>query len=180
MSLDKNTKRKYSISDYNPDWVNQFNSIKEFLTKVFGEKVIQIEHVGSTSILGMKAKLLIDILVVVKKMEDFIAQKEAMVNAGYEWGSDYIAPNTLLFFNLGPDGEKLQNIHVCEKDSPKARQFLVMRNFFRVFPDKAKEYSDLKEKNSILYADDYPAYRAAKAPFLTRMEQEAYAWEDSK
>ncbi len=178
--LDKNIKRKYSISEYDPHWVNQFNSIKDFLSEVFGNKVIKIEHVGSTSIPGMKAKPLIDVLVVVEKMEDFPDQKNKMVQAGYEWGVDYIGPNTLLFFKLGADGEKLENIHVCEKDAPKTRQFLVMRDFFRTHPEKAKQYSDLKEANSRMHPEDYPAYRAAKAPFLERMEQEAYEWQDSK
>lgn len=178
--LDKNIKRKYSISEYDPNWVNQFNSIKDSLSGVFGNKAIKIEHVGSTSIPGMKAKPLIDVLVVVEKMEDFTQEKECMVSAGYEWGADYIGPSTLLFFKFGPDGEKLENIHVCEKDAPKTRQFLVMRDFFRTHQEKAKEYSDLKEANSKIHPEDYPAYRAAKAPFLERMEKEAYEWERSK
>ncbi len=178
--LDKNIKRKYSISEYDPNWVNQFESIKDLLTEVFGNKAIKIEHVGSTSIPGMKAKPLIDVLVVVEKMQDLSQEKERMVSAGYEWGADYIGPNTLLFFKLGPNGEKLENIHVCEKDAPKTRQFLVMRDFFRAHPEKAKQYSDLKEVNSKIHPEDYPAYRAAKSPFLAQMEKEAYEWEESK
>jgi GrpB-like predicted nucleotidyltransferase (UPF0157 family) len=178
--LDKNIKRKYSISEYDPNWVNQFNSLKVFLTEVFGNKAIRIEHVGSTSIPGMKAKPLIDVLVVVEKMGDFFEEKNKMVQAGYKWGVDYIGPNTLLFFKIGADSEKLENIHVCAKDAPKTRQFLVMRDFFRSHPEKAKQYSDLKEVNARMYPGDYPAYRAAKAPFLAQMEQEAYKWEESK
>ncbi len=177
--LDKSIERKYSISDYNPGWVNQFNLIKEFLQEVFGDTALYIEHVGSTSIPGMKAKPLIDILIVVEKMENFTKEKERMIAAGYEWGENYIAPNTLLFFKVRTDGEKLENIHVCEKDAPKTRQFLVMRDFFRTHPEKARQYSDLKETNSKMHPEDYPAYRAAKAPFLAEMEQEAYQWEES-
>lgn len=172
--LDKNIKRKYSISEYNPEWVNQFGVIKNLLTEVFGSKALRIEHVGSTSILGMKAKPLIDVLVVVEKMESFEKEKDLMVADGYEWGEDYIAPNTLLFFKLGVDGEKLENIHVFEKDAPKTRQFIMMRDFFRTHPEKVEEYSQLKETNARAFPDDYPAYRAAKAPFLSVIEKEAY------
>jgi GrpB-like predicted nucleotidyltransferase (UPF0157 family) len=174
--LDKNIKRKYSLSEYDPNWVNKFNLIKEFLLSVFGDKAIKIEHVGSTSIPGMKAKPLIDILVVVEKMEDFSLQKEQMIKAGYEWGENYIAPNTLIFFKLGTDGDKLENIHVCQSGAPKERQFLIMRDYFRLHPRKAKEYSDLKEKNVKLHPEDYPMYRALKAPFLENMEVESYIW----
>lgn len=177
--LDKNIKRKYHFSEYDPNWVVQFSAIKDFLIKVFGDKAIMIEHIGSTSVPGMKAKQLIDVLVVVEKIEDFQKQKDSMVKAGYEWGENYIAPNTLIFFKLGPEGEKLENIHVCEKGAPKERQFLIMRDYLRAHPEKVKEYSDVKEKNNKLYPDDYPAYRSAKATFLEALEQEAYAWDDS-
>ncbi len=178
--LNKNIKRKYSISEYDPNWTKQFNSIKDFLSEVFGSKAIRIEHVGSTSIPGMKAKPLIDVLVVVEKMEDFPEQKNKMILAGYEWGENYIAPNTLIFFKFGHDGEKLENIHVCEHDAPKAKQFLVMRDFFRAFPEKAKAYSELKEVNAQKYPTDYPSYRAAKKPFLDEVEKEAYKWSESE
>jgi GrpB-like predicted nucleotidyltransferase (UPF0157 family) len=178
--LDKNIKRKYSISDYDSNWVNQFNSIQQFLLDIFGDRAIQIEHVGSTAIPGMKAKPLIDVLVVVEKMADFAIEKKIMVEAGYEWGENYITPDSLLFFKLNADGEKLENIHVCERGSSKVKQFLVMRDFLRTFPIKAKEYSDLKEDNAKKYPDDYPAYRAAKASFLEKIEKEAYAWDKSK
>lgn len=76
------------------------------------------------------------------------------------------------------DGEKLENIHVYEADAPKARQFIIMRDFLRVHPEKVKEYSDLKKENAKRYPDDYPAYREAKAPFLEKLEAEAYEWDN--
>lgn len=180
VELDKNIKRKYSISEYDPNWIIKFESIKILISEIFGDKALQIEHVGSTSIPGMKAKPLIDVLIIVKDIKDLSQETLRMVDIGYEWGENYIAPNTLLFFRTGPNGEKLENIHVCESGASKARQFLVMRDFFRTHPEKAKEYADLKESNSKLHPDDYPAYRAAKAPFLAQMEQEAYVWEELK
>lgn len=174
--LDKNEKRKYHFSDYDPNWVNEFNSIKYFLSEVFKEKAVLIEHIGSTSIPGMKAKPIIDVLVVVEKIEDFLEEREKMISNGYLWEEEYIGPNTQLFYKTAEDGSKTENIHICEKDSPKEKQFLVMRDFFRTFSEKAKEYSDLKEKNQLLYPDDYPAYREAKASFLEKIEQEAYSW----
>ncbi len=175
--LDKTIKRKYTISEYNPNWKLKFSSIKDFLMVVFGDKAIQIEHVGSTSIEEMKAKPLIDVLVTVEEVEPFLEQKDEMVEAGYEWGENYIEPNSIIFFKLGFDGEKLENIHVCKKGSMKARQFIVMRDYLRTHPEKVKAYSDLKELNVSLYPDDYPAYREAKAPFLNQLEKEAYEWE---
>ena len=172
-------KNKYSISEYDPHWVGQFEILKKFLAEIFGSKALQIEHVGSTAIPGMKAKPVIDIFVIAEKMEDFLSEKEKMAAASYEWGNDFIGPNTLLFYKYGPDGEKCENIHVCEKTSPNVRRFLIKRDFLRAFPEKAKEYSDLKEKISHIHPNDYASYKVAKAPFLDQIEPEAYAWDEN-
>lgn len=174
--LDKTLNRTYFFRDYDPNWIVQFESIKQTIGNAFGPKALRIEHVGSTSIPGMQAKPIIDALIIVDDVHDLAKETQSMVEAGYEWGENYIAPDTLIFFKTGPDGEKLENIHVCQQDSYKAKQFLVMRDFFRAFPEKAQAYSDLKKANSEKHPDDYIAYRAAKKPFLDEMEKEAYAW----
>ncbi len=97
----KSIKRKYSFLEYVPDWPRQFSVIKSFLEDVFGDTAVNIEHIGSTSIPEMKAKPVIDVLVVVEKMELFERQKERMVEAGYEGVANYIAPDSLIFYKLG-------------------------------------------------------------------------------
>jgi len=174
--LDKNIKRKYLLEPYNPEWVNQFEVIKNNIQDVFKEKALQIEHVGSTSIPGMFAKPLIDILIIVENIDDLLEETEKMQSLGYLYGKEYIEPRSLLFFKMTDEEQKLENIHVCEKDSPKTKQFIAMRDFFRTFPEKAKEYSELKRKNFEQFPNDYPAYRLAKTPFLQIIEQEAYDW----
>jgi hypothetical protein len=119
-------------------------------------------------------------LVVVEKMEKFLEQRVKMISYGYEWRENYIAPKTQMFYRTSTNGSKTQNIHLCESGSPKEKQFLITRNYFLAFPEKAKEYSDLKERNQLLYPDDYPAYREAKQPFLKQIEKDAYVWDYKK
>ena len=180
MILDKTLKRKYFLKDYEPEWPRKFGEIKVLLQTVFKEKALRIAHVGSTAVVGMRAKPVIDVLVVVDKIEDFSKEKEQLMLAGYVWGENYVAPDTLIFYKEENDGSKTANIHVCERGSPIERLYFALRVFFRAFPEKAKEYSDLKAVNFALYPDDYPAYREAKSAFLLRIMQEAYDWADSK
>ena len=150
--------------------------IKEFLSTVFRDRALQIEHVGSTSVEGMQAKPLIDVLVTVEKIENFEKQKVEMIKAGYEWGENYIEPNSLIFFKTGPDGEKLENIHICEKGSPKSIQFIQTRDYLRTHPARAIEYGNLKQVLKEKYPDDYPAYRAGKQSFVDETERLTYEW----
>lgn len=176
MPLDKNQKRPYSIEDYNDQWPLKFEVIKKQLQNVFKNKALAIEHVGSTSVPGMKAKPLIDILVVVDRMEDFLQEKEIMEKLDYMWAENYIAPNTIVFVKDDESQTKTENIHVCEKGAPKTRQFLVVRDYLRTHPEKAKEYQQLKEKLNTEFPEDYPAYRRGKDGFLKKLEKEAYEW----
>src|SRR4051812_40296666 len=97
MHPDAMKKRPYSIQEYNPEWPIKFESIKKFLEKVFKEKALRIEHTGSTSIPGMKAKPVIDIVVVVNDMEPFTEERKLMYEAGYKSIDNYVGPNTLIF-----------------------------------------------------------------------------------
>jgi GrpB-like predicted nucleotidyltransferase (UPF0157 family) len=174
--LDKNLKRPYAFQEYDPTWSSEFEEIKNRLAGIFEGKALSIEHVGSTSIPGMKAKPVIDVLITVRKIESFMHEKMAMKALGYEWGDNYIAPGTIVFFKELPNGQKTENIHVCEDGSPKARQFIYMRDFFREHPEKARQYSDLKKELSDKHPKDYPSYRLGKKVFLDQMEHEAYEW----
>jgi len=175
MVLDKMINRPYSIEGYNPQWTTQFEEVKKNLSRIFGEKALAIEHVGSTSIPGMQAKPIIDSLVLVSQMEHFDKERKEMSALGYENGDNYIAPDTLIFFKTAPDGSKLENIHICVQGSHKATQFVIMRDYFRSHPEKVKEYSDLKQKLKEKFPDDYIAYRIGKHQFLEDIETLARA-----
>ena len=99
---------------------------------------------------------------------------------GYKWGENYIEPNTIIFFKEKENGEKTENIHVCEKGSPKAIQFIQTRDYLRIHPERAKAYGELKENLKKQYPNDYPAYRAGKQSFLDETERLTYVWIKTK
>lgn len=177
MQPNKDLKRQYSIQPYNPEWVSQFESIKEKLIPIFKDKALSIEHVGSTSIPGMSAKPLIDVLIQVRNAEQFTEEKKAMEALGYLWGENYIEPDSLLFYKENhEDKSKTENIHVCVEGSGKALQFIQTRDYLRVHPERAAAYSELKNKLAIQYPNDYPAYRAGKKSFLDETERLTTEW----
>ena len=99
-----------------------------------------------------------------------------MVKAGYKWGENYIEPNSLIFFRVGLGEKKLENIHICEKGSPKSVQFIQTRDYLRAHPVRAIEYGNLKQTLKAKYPDDYPAYRAGKQSFVDETERLTNEW----
>ena len=59
-----------NLSEYNPNWKMQFEYEKKRILDSLGDKVVGIEHIGSTSIKGLKAKPIIDIIVGVQDLNE--------------------------------------------------------------------------------------------------------------
>jgi GrpB-like predicted nucleotidyltransferase (UPF0157 family) len=75
--------REIRISDYDPDWPAKFQKHAKTIADALGPSALRIEHVGSTSVPGLAAKPIIDILVVVKDSADESAFLPTLEAAGY-------------------------------------------------------------------------------------------------
>jgi GrpB-like predicted nucleotidyltransferase (UPF0157 family) len=76
-------KRDIKIVDYDPDWPNKFEMHAKIIAGALGGSLLSIGHIGSTSVPGLAAKPIIDILVVVQNSASestYLPQLEA---AGY-------------------------------------------------------------------------------------------------
>lgn len=180
--IDISKERGYRIENYNPEWVTKFNSIKSELNKIWKD-ASKIEHVGSTSIPGMKAKPIIDILIVFKEWTDFQNEVQQMHDLGYEAQENAWSDHSWLFYKIKQTErgiEKTENIHLLIEGEPKIPQFLEIRDFLRTHPDKAKAYSELKENLVNKFPDDYFAYRSGKQSLLQEIEKETAKWSKSK
>jgi GrpB-like predicted nucleotidyltransferase (UPF0157 family) len=76
-------KREIVITDYDPSWPDKFQKHSALITRALGSRALRIEHVGSTSVPGLAAKPIIDILVVVEDSSDENAYLPPLLAAGY-------------------------------------------------------------------------------------------------
>jgi len=178
MSNYKTINKKYSIEEYDPTWVEKFDAIKKILQIIFGENALAIEHVGSTSIAGMKAKPIIDVLVVVKAMEPFEIEKQKMQELGYQYQKNYLRENSLFFYQ-NIDGIRIENIHVFPVGHEKISEFIDTRDYLKTHPDSVRRYEELKERLYKEYPNDYISYRKGKDEFLSiELAQEVKRWKE--
>jgi GrpB-like predicted nucleotidyltransferase (UPF0157 family) len=75
------------IEEYNENWIKQFNQIKNILEENLS-KIIKIEHIGSTAIVGMCAKPIIDIDIIIENTNDFEKIKNELEAVGYSHNGD--------------------------------------------------------------------------------------------
>jgi GrpB-like predicted nucleotidyltransferase (UPF0157 family) len=75
--------REIVIVDYDPRWLEQYQKHADLIAQALGQTALCIEHVGSTSVPGLAAKPIIDIVVVVEDSGDEAAWLPALLAAGY-------------------------------------------------------------------------------------------------
>ena len=67
--------RHVIVMEHQEDWKEKFNMEAEKIKQIFGDCMIDIHHIGSTSVEGLKAKPIIDIMPVVKNINEIDAFK---------------------------------------------------------------------------------------------------------
>lgn len=116
------------LSEYNPEWPTLFKREAERIRAVLGSRVLALEHVGSTSIPGLAAKPIIDILLALKDSADEAAYLPAMEAAGYRL---HIRESDWYEHRLfkGPDINL--NLHVFSFGCPEIARMLLFRDWLR-------------------------------------------------
>lgn len=76
-------KRQIVIANYDPSWPDKFQKHAALIMRALGSRALSIEHVGSTSVPGLAAKPIIDVVVVVEDSSDENAYLPALLAAGY-------------------------------------------------------------------------------------------------
>jgi GrpB-like predicted nucleotidyltransferase (UPF0157 family) len=116
------------LVEYDPEWPRLFQREADRIRQVLGERALLIEHVGSTSVPGLAAKPIVDILLVVPDSSDEAAYVPAMEAAGYvlrirepDWYQHRVFK--------GPDTDV--NLHVFSGGCVEIERMLLFRDRLR-------------------------------------------------
>ena len=138
------------LCEHEKEWEIEAQNTIARLKEILGDGIKDIQHVGSTSILTIKAKPIIDIAIATDHFDDILAYEKELKDAGF-----YYRPNTLaalrdqLLFACGSFYEgtgDLQThfIHVVLTGSMDWINYINFRDYLNRTPSVAKEYEDLK------------------------------------
>lgn len=159
--------RTIIVEPYNPIWAKEFERIKEELLPAIGDDVISIEHVGSTSVMGLWAKPIIDIdIVICDGKLPVITDK--LVSIGYFHEGDLGVTGREAFgYNEDEKAHLMKHhLYVCHQDNPELRQHLALRDFLRNSPEYREKYSNIKIEMAKKYPHDIDSYIKGKEPVI--------------
>ncbi|OMF24146.1 hypothetical protein BK133_23300 [Paenibacillus sp. FSL H8-0548] len=161
------------LSDYSENWINLFHAEAEFLKTIFKDEIVRFEHFGSTSVTGLKAKPVIDMMCIVKDINMIDSFNEKMLSLGYDVAGEWGIPARRLFRKGGE--HRTHHIHFYQSDNPHIERHLIFRDYLRSHPEEVARYSLFKE-NLAKRFENTSEYSPAKKAFVKEMEHLALVW----
>jgi len=156
-------KREIKIADYDPDWPKKFEAHAGTIADALGGSALRIEHVGSTSVQGLAAKPVIDILVVVPNSADESAYLPRLEAAGYvlrvrepDWNEHRM---------LRTPAQDV-HVHVYSDGCPEVARNLAFRDRLRRNADDRRRYERTKRELAAKEWPDMNAYADAKTEVI--------------
>jgi GrpB-like predicted nucleotidyltransferase (UPF0157 family) len=134
---------KVRVVDYDPEWPRLYRREAERIRAVLGERVVRLEHIGSTSVPGLAAKPIIDVLLVVPDSGDEPAYVPDLEAAGYV----LVIREPGCFQHRafkGPDSDV--NLHVYSPGCQEIERYLLFRDRLRASPEDRARYQRVKRE----------------------------------
>jgi GrpB-like predicted nucleotidyltransferase (UPF0157 family) len=162
---------RVELVDHDPRWAALFEQERARLAAVFDGRAVGIEHVGSTSVPGLSAKPIVDILVGLREVSVTDAEIAAMERLEYEYLGEFGLPGRLYFRKGEP---RTHHVHVVEHGGEHWERHLTFRDALRADPEERRRYDELKRR---LAAEGHPreVYTELKTPFIRAVEARARA-----
>jgi GrpB-like predicted nucleotidyltransferase (UPF0157 family) len=167
---------RITVMPYNPNWPHAFTQASAEIIAALGPNLLALHHIGSTSIPGIHAKPVIDMLGVVSDIAATDTYNAQMKSFGYEPMGEFGIPGRRYFRRDNPAGERTHQLHAFQLGSPHILRDLAFRDFMRAHPAHAREYAELKIKLAEMHPTDIEAYMDGKDAFIKDMKTRALAW----
>jgi len=168
--------RIIEVVPHDPDWTEQYQHEAHLIADIFSDQLVSIHHIGSTAIPGIKAKPVIDMMVVVQTIQQVEQFNQAMIDLGYSPRGEHGIPGRR-YFKKGSDEIHSHHVHVYGLGHPDILLHLNFRDYLRAHPMEAQAYSQLKETLAQQYREDPPGYTDGKTDFVVERNRRAAQWQ---
>lgn len=156
------------LSEYDPEWPSMFELEKKFLMDVIDKWLCgTVEHIGSTSVPGMVAKPVVDIMFGVGSLEESKSAIDLLVRSGYEYFP--YKEDVMHWFCKPSDAFRTHHLHLVPYQSQLWNERIKFRNLLLSNQKIAKQYSDLKQELAARYRGEREVYTQKKGPFIQRV-----------
>ena len=170
------------IVDYDAQWPVKFEEEKTQIVEALGDLVADVQHVGSTSVPGLAAKPIIDIMVAIKGESGMVRSITPLVKIGYVCLGEFGIPGRNYYrrnaevagLGLSHGGiARTHHLHTFPAGHAEWDRHIQFRDYLRVHPTVAREYQTLKRDLAARFSTDLEGYTDAKTEFIREIEARA-------
>lgn len=161
-----------TIAPYDPQWPEQFEREASLIRAALGDRALLVEHAGSTSVPGLAAKPIIDIVLAVADSADEQGYVPALEQAGYvlrirepDWFEHRLLRGT----------DTAVNLHVFTEGASEIGAMLKFRDWLRAHPEDRIAYERVKRELANRDWDRVQDYADAKTAIVTEIGERASA-----
>ncbi len=161
------------VVPYNPTWPQMFEEEATLIRQALGENCLAVHHIGSTSIPGLAAKPIIDIIPVVRDITQVDQTTEKIEALGYDAKGEFGMLFRRFFQKDTP--QEAYNVHVFEEENPEIDRHLKFRDWMRTHPEDRDAYAALKQNLAEQFSHDRMGYCFGKDAFVASIDVKAGA-----
>ena len=169
-------RRSVELVPHDPVWADVARAEAERLKRVLGRVLVQVHHIGSTAIPGIRAKPIVDLLPIVGRLEDLDARADTVKALGYDWRGEFGIPGRRYCSLDDAAGKRIVHGHFFATDSDEIEPNLAFRDYLRAHRDEALAYEAEKIRAAALHPDDSGAYTEEKGVWVRACKARALTW----
>ena len=166
---------RYDFVEYRADWPEAFAREATGLRALLGETLVEVHHIGSTSVPGLAAKPVIDMLPVVRDIATLDEQAGVLVAAGYTAWGEYGLPRRR-YFTRERDGRRTHHMHCYAEGDAEIERHLAFAEYLRAHDEARREYEAVKREAFTRHPEDIQAYCDFKDAWIKAAERRAIEW----
>lgn len=171
--------RKVELVPHQTIWSELANQEADVIRSALPGLISAIYHIGSTAIPGIKAKPILDLVVVVQDIQQLEENQETFQELGYTAKGERGIPGRR-FYSKDTDGIRSHHLHAFQKGHSEVKRHLIFRDYLRAHPEAAQEYEKLKEKLAKRFPHQSGSYTEAKTEFILSIVEIARCWHEQK
>lgn len=159
------------VEPYNPLWPLLYEREEKLIRRILKDNLVSIHHIGSTSVPGLAAKPIIDIMPVVRALDAVDPLSHEFEEIGYVYMGEFGIPRRRYLRKGGDEGT--HQIHIFQVgDDDNILRHLFFRDYLIAHRCVADEYARLK-KLALRFPYDIEGYSDCKDSFVKKVERAA-------
>lgn len=177
MDADLGTSSEIKILSYSKGWPKLFISESAKIRAALFDYIVEVHHIGSTAIVGMPAKPVIDIIIELKNLDHVFNLQTKLLDLGYSYlksgvvlGRSFFASKVEL--NVG------YHIHIYVTGDLQIKRHLLFRDYLNANFKEAQDYAQLKQNLAAKHRQNRFAYIEGKTKFVKEIDNKARIWAD--